>query len=120
MDFRVFGDVCRQQRRRPGGPAFPHPPSSISRDDIDAAGSDKREWERDFRVDYRVQDGLFKGISLSWLNAAAPGNDSRDLNENRLVVSYTCRRARRRPAAYSSAPRTTAATRSTSSSGISG
>ncbi|WP_156483641.1 OprD family outer membrane porin, partial [Azotobacter vinelandii] len=44
---------------------------------------------RNFRVDYAVQNGLFKGVGLSWLNAALRGNDSRDLDENRLVISYT-------------------------------
>ncbi|SER22313.1 outer membrane porin, OprD family [Azotobacter beijerinckii] len=61
----------------------------FSGDDIDAAGSDNKEWERNFRVDYTVQSGLLKGVGLSWLNAAARGNDGRDLDENRLVVSYS-------------------------------
>ncbi|GAB3377345.1 OprD family porin [Azotobacter armeniacus] len=61
----------------------------FSGDDIDAAGSDRREWERDFRVDYTVQNGLFKGVGLSWLNAMWRGNDARDLDENRLIVSYS-------------------------------
>ena len=61
----------------------------FSGDVIDAAGSDNKEWERDFRVDYTVQEGMLKGVGLSWLNAAARGNDGRDLDENRLVVSYS-------------------------------
>ncbi|MGV6476342.1 OprD family porin [Azotobacter vinelandii] len=57
--------------------------------DIDAAGSDKREWERDFRVDYTVQSGFLKGVGLTWRNAALRGNDTTDRDENRLIVSYS-------------------------------
>ncbi|MFD2407130.1 OprD family porin [Azorhizophilus paspali] len=61
----------------------------VSGDDIDAAGSDNKEWERNFRVDYAVQNGLFKGVGIAWLNAANRGNDVRDMDENRLMVSYS-------------------------------
>lgn len=61
----------------------------FSGDDIDANGSDNKEWERDFRVDYTVQNGMLKGVGLSWLNAMWRGNDARDLDENRLIVSYS-------------------------------
>lgn len=61
----------------------------FSGDDIDAAGSDKREWERNFRVDYTMQGGLLKGVGLSWQSATFRGNDARDLEENRLVVNYS-------------------------------
>ncbi|TBW13152.1 outer membrane porin, OprD family, partial [Azotobacter chroococcum subsp. isscasi] len=47
------------------------------------------EWERNFRVDYTVQEGMLKGVGLSWRNAALRGNDTRDQDENRLVVSYS-------------------------------
>ncbi|NHN77138.1 OprD family porin [Azotobacter chroococcum] len=61
----------------------------FSGDDIDAAGSDNKEWERNFRVDYTVQEGMLKGVGLSWRNAALRGNDTRDQDENRLIVSYS-------------------------------
>ena len=60
-----------------------------SGDDIDDAGSDNREWERNFRIDYVVPEGTFKGLGLTWRNAALRGNDTRDLDENRLIVSYS-------------------------------
>ncbi|MFB8828206.1 OprD family porin [Azotobacter sp. CWF10] len=62
-----------------------------SGDDIDAAGSDRREWERDMRIDYTVQSGLFKGVGLTWRNAMWRGNDvgQRDQDENRLIVNYS-------------------------------
>ncbi|MFC0667519.1 OprD family porin [Azotobacter chroococcum] len=63
--------------------------SYVSGDDIDAAGSDNKEWERNFRVDYTVQEGMLKGVGLSWRNAALRGNDTRDQDENRLIVSYS-------------------------------
>ncbi|WP_156483696.1 OprD family outer membrane porin, partial [Azotobacter vinelandii] len=61
----------------------------VSGDDIDAAGSDTKEWERDFRVDYTIQSGILKGVSFMWRNAALRGNDTRDQDENRLMVSYS-------------------------------
>ncbi|MFB8831888.1 OprD family porin [Azotobacter sp. CWF10] len=60
-----------------------------SGDDIDAAGSDRREWERDFRVDYTVQSGLLKGVGFTWRNAMQRGNDTSDRDENRLIVNYS-------------------------------
>lgn len=60
-----------------------------SGDDIDAAGSDNKEWERDVRVDYVVQDGLLKGVGFTWRNAMLRGNDTRDRDENRLIVNYS-------------------------------
>ncbi|TWH77495.1 outer membrane OprD family porin [Azomonas agilis] len=61
----------------------------FSGDDIDAAGSDKREWERDIRLDYTFQEGVLKGVGLSWMNAMWRGNDTRDVDENRLIVNYS-------------------------------
>lgn len=59
-------------------------------DNIDAAGGDQKEWERDLRVDYTVQQGMLKGVNLSWRNASLRGNTTAtDMDENRLIVSYT-------------------------------
>jgi len=59
-------------------------------DNIDAANGDQKEWERDFRVDYTLQDGPLKGVNLSWRNATLRGNTTAaDMDENRLIVSYT-------------------------------
>ncbi|MDV7213859.1 OprD family outer membrane porin, partial [Azotobacter beijerinckii] len=60
-----------------------------SGDSIDAAGNDHKEWERDFRLDYAVQSGLFKGVGFTWRSAMARGNDARDRDENRLIVNYS-------------------------------
>ncbi|UXY52768.1 OprD family porin [Pseudomonas tohonis] len=56
---------------------------------IETQGSDQGEWERDFRLDYTLQDGPLKGLGLSWRNAALRSDATRDQDENRLIVSYT-------------------------------
>jgi hypothetical protein len=62
----------------------------LSGSNIDAADSDRKEWERDFRVDYTLQEGALKGMGLSWRNATFRGNTSAaDQDENRLIVSYS-------------------------------
>jgi hypothetical protein len=60
-------------------------------DNIDAATGDKKEWERDFRIDYVLQDGALKGLGFTWRNASIRGNTTtqNDQDENRLIVSYT-------------------------------
>lgn len=63
----------------------------FSGDDIDADGSDRKEWERDTRLDYTVQSGAFKGLGFSWMYAQWRGNDvgQRDTDENRLILNYS-------------------------------
>nr|WP_246335755.1 OprD family outer membrane porin [Azomonas macrocytogenes] len=65
----------------------------LSGDDIDDSGSDKKEWERDTRLDYVFQDGMLKGLGLTWMYGVWRGNDtnpgSRDKDENRLIANYT-------------------------------
>lgn len=62
----------------------------LSGDNIDAVGGDRKEWERDFRLDYTLQDGALKGLGFSWRNASLRGNTpAADQDENRLIVSYT-------------------------------
>lgn len=56
---------------------------------IKRAGDNGKEWERDTRLDYVVQGGLFKGVGLSWRNASLRGNVANDTDENRLIVSYS-------------------------------
>ena len=62
----------------------------LSGSNIDAADSDRKEWERDFRVDYTLQEGALKGLGLSWRNATFRGNTATaDQDENRLILSYS-------------------------------
>lgn len=61
----------------------------LSGDNIQAAGGEQKEWERDFRLDYALQDGPLKGLGFSWRNASLRGNAAADEDENRLIVSYS-------------------------------
>lgn len=62
----------------------------LSGDNIDSATGEQKEWERDFRLDYVLQDGALKGLGFSWRNATLRGNASAaDQDENRLIVSYS-------------------------------
>ncbi|MWV10625.1 outer membrane porin, OprD family [Pseudomonas sp. R-28-1W-6] len=61
----------------------------LSGDNIDSADGDKQEWERDFRLDYTLQEGALKGLGVSWRNASLRGNAAADQDENRLILSYS-------------------------------
>ncbi|MBB6340997.1 hypothetical protein HNP49_001154 [Pseudomonas fluvialis] len=61
----------------------------LSGDNIQAAGGEQKEWERDFRLDYALQDGPLKGLGFSWRNASLRGNAAADQDENRLIISYS-------------------------------
>ncbi|WP_150302970.1 OprD family porin [Pseudomonas saliphila] len=60
--------------------------------DIDAAerGADQ-EWERDLRLDYKVQSGAFKnvGVSLRHASLRSKVSNQRDVDEARVILSYT-------------------------------
>jgi hypothetical protein len=51
--------------------------------------SDGREWERDMDIAYVVQDGALKNLGVKWRNATVRNNFGRDIDENRLILSYT-------------------------------
>jgi len=65
----------------------------ITGDGFDAAdGSNGKEWERDLDVTYTIQEGTFKNLAFRWRNAMVRTNavaTAGDLDENRLIVSYT-------------------------------
>ena len=48
-----------------------------------------REWERDTDLGYTIQSGPLKNVNVLWRNAALRSNYQRDIDENRLIVSYT-------------------------------
>lgn len=48
-----------------------------------------KEWERDMDIAYVVPEGDLKGLGVKWRNATSRSNVSNDLNENRLILSYT-------------------------------
>lgn len=58
---------------------------------VNSAGSDRSEWERDISLQYAIQEGVFKGVAFQWRNATLRSgvSNQRDQDENRLIVSYT-------------------------------
>lgn len=58
-------------------------------DHIATAGQDAEEWERDFRIDYKIPEGPFKGLGLTYRNGKFKSNDSDSRDEHRLYLSYT-------------------------------
>ncbi|RJG13731.1 OprD family porin [Pseudomonas cavernicola] len=63
----------------------------LSGDDVDrgAALSDGKEWERNMDIAYVFQDGPLKNLGVKWRNATTRANFGNDLDENRLIVSYS-------------------------------
>ena len=62
----------------------------LTGDNIDrGAASEGKEWERNMDIAYVVQEGTFKNLGIKWRNATMRNNFGRDLDENRLIVSYT-------------------------------
>lgn len=48
-----------------------------------------KEWERDMDIGYTFQEGALKNLNVKWRNATARNNYGNDIDENRLIVSYT-------------------------------
>jgi hypothetical protein len=63
----------------------------LSGDNIDRGRnvSEGREWERNTELMYVFQEGALKNLGVRWRNAMVRDNFSRDVDENRLIVSYT-------------------------------
>ncbi|GIZ13298.1 OprD family porin [Pseudomonas sp. NCCP-436] len=63
----------------------------VKGDGFDGVGGvNGREWERDIDISYVVQEGPLKNLGVRWRNAMVRSNASTgDLDENRLIVSYT-------------------------------
>jgi hypothetical protein len=53
------------------------------------AGGDSKEWERDTDIGYVFQEGTLKNLGVKWRNGTYRSNSSRDIDQNRLIVSYT-------------------------------
>jgi hypothetical protein len=74
-----------------GAPGLKATITYLKGDNIDSVTGDQSEWERDFRLDYAIQEGTLKGLGFSWRNAALRSTvaSQNDQDENRLIVSYT-------------------------------
>lgn len=54
-----------------------------------ASGSDQKEWERDFTLDYVVQSGALKNVGFGWRNGKSNSEAARNQDQNRVFVSYS-------------------------------
>ncbi|MCG6538769.1 OprD family porin [Pseudomonas sp. KSR10] len=62
----------------------------VSGDNVNlAAGGEGEEWERDTDIAYVVQSGPLKNFGMKVRNATVRSNFGSDLNETRLILSYT-------------------------------
>ncbi|PRB84691.1 OprD family porin [Pseudomonas sp. MYb185] len=52
-------------------------------------GFEGREWERDLDIGYTVQSGALKNLGVRVRNVTARSNYRTDIDENRLILSYT-------------------------------
>ncbi|MDD2059631.1 OprD family porin [Pseudomonas sp. GD03860] len=59
-------------------------------DNVDTGlGFEGKEHERDLDLGYAVQSGVFKGLGVRLRNAVARSNYRSDIDENRLILTYT-------------------------------
>ena len=63
----------------------------LSGDNVDLRGAagEGKEWERNTDIAYVVQSGPLKNLGIKWRNASTRSNFGSDLDENRLILSYT-------------------------------
>ncbi|MNN74684.1 Porin-like protein NicP precursor [compost metagenome] len=63
----------------------------LSGDNVELGGTraEGKEWERDSELKYVFQEGTLKNLGIHWRNATVRSNFASDLDENRLIVSYT-------------------------------
>jgi hypothetical protein len=57
--------------------------------ELGANRSEGKEWERNSELMYVFQDGPLKNLGLRWRNATVRSNFAPDIDENRLIVSYS-------------------------------
>ncbi|HYQ40030.1 MAG TPA: OprD family outer membrane porin, partial [Pseudomonas sp.] len=58
-------------------------------DDFQIKGANAEEWERDVDLSYVVQSGPLKNLGMRLRNVAYRGSHTTDIDENRLILSYT-------------------------------
>lgn len=62
----------------------------IRGDNVDTGkGYEGKDWERDLDIGYVIQSGLMGGLGIKLRNVAARSNYRTDIDENRLLLSYT-------------------------------
>ncbi|WP_312246621.1 OprD family porin [Stutzerimonas nitrititolerans] len=62
----------------------------VTGDDFGAGGNSK-EWERNTDIGYVFQEGTLKNLGIKWRNGTyrSSNNSDKDIDQNRLIVSYT-------------------------------
>lgn len=62
----------------------------VNGDNAQVAGSNSgKEWERNTDIGYVVQSGSLKNLGVKVRNATVRSNFGNDLDETRLILSYT-------------------------------
>ncbi|WVM88852.1 OprD family outer membrane porin [Halopseudomonas pachastrellae] len=61
----------------------------VSGDNFDVGGSEGSEWERVSTSATPFQTGTFKNLAVRWRNAMVRSDATRDIDENRLILSYS-------------------------------
>jgi len=61
----------------------------VTGDGFEVANQNGKEWERDLDISYTVQQGPLKNLGVRWRNAMVRSDALGELDENRLIVSYT-------------------------------
>jgi len=62
----------------------------VSGDNVNlAGGGEGEEWERDTDIAYVVQNGPLKNLAMKVRNATVRSNFGSDINETRVILSYT-------------------------------
>lgn len=56
---------------------------------LGAAPGDGKEWERNTDIGYVIQSGPLQNVGIKWRNATARSSFASDLDENRLILSYS-------------------------------
>ncbi|WP_417787598.1 OprD family porin [Stutzerimonas xanthomarina] len=52
-------------------------------------GNNGKEWERNTDIGYVFQEGTLKNLGVKWRNGTYRSNSVKDIDQNRLIVSYT-------------------------------
>ncbi|WP_282338796.1 OprD family porin [Pseudomonas sp. PS02288] len=58
-------------------------------DNFELANGATREWERDTDIQYTFQSGALKNLAVRWRNGTYRSGGDQDIDQNRLIVSYT-------------------------------
>ncbi|MDT4817669.1 Porin-like protein NicP [compost metagenome] len=63
----------------------------LSGDGVEVVGrtEEGKEWERDTDIAYVIQGGPLKNLGLKWRNATVRSDFGPDIDENRLILSYS-------------------------------